>query len=162
MLIDVKNITLDTVPFSFSEKISVPRDGKLVAADVDFKGEVFKRDNNFIVKGDIKAVLTVNCDLCLKDMEIKMDIPFDEVYSRQNDPESENRPMTEETIDLRQAVIADILLNMPMQAVCSEDCKGLCPKCGHNLNDGECGCDRGYINPDFEGLLSLFGENREV
>ena len=77
------------------------------------------------------------------------------------DSEKEFWELSDKTVDLKPAVIADIMLNMPMKAECSDHCKGLCPKCGHNLNEGDCGCDRGYINPQFEKLLTLFKDDDE-
>jgi len=80
------------------------------------------------------------------------------VFCNEINSEKEFWDFSDKTIDLKPAVVADILLNMPMRAVCSDDCKGLCPKCGHNLNEGECGCDREYRNPQFEKLMTLFND----
>ena len=86
---------------------------------------------------------------------------MNEVFSEDVDSEKEFWELSDKTVDLKPAVIADIMLNMPMKAECSDHCEGLCPKCGHNLNEGDCGCDRGYINPQFEKLLTLFKDDDE-
>ncbi len=62
------------------------------------------------------------------------------------------------TIDLDAPVTADILLSLPSKHLCKEDCKGLCPKCGKNLNEGECGCDLREVDPRLEVLKSLLQE----
>ena len=62
------------------------------------------------------------------------------------------------TIDTDPIVTADILLSLPSKHLCKEDCKGLCPKCGKNLNTGECGCDLREIDPRLEVLKSLLQE----
>ena len=101
----------------------------------------------------------MNCDLCLSAFETKLDFDLNEIFSENPDSDEEIWELSDKTIDLKPAVIANIILNMPMQVLCSDDCKGLCPKCGHNLNDGDCGCDRGYVNPQFEKLLNLFNDD---
>ena len=49
-----------------------------------------------------------------------------------------------------------------MKVLCREDCKGLCPVCGKDLNDGDCGCDRTERDPRFESLRALFNDDEEV
>ncbi len=50
-------------------------------------------------------------------------------------------------LDLSEAVRQDILLNLPMQPLCKADCRGLCPTCGKNRNEGECGCEIESLTP---------------
>jgi len=58
-------------------------------------------------------------------------------------------------LDLDELLREDILLDLPSKYLCSPDCRGLCPKCGKNLNEGDCGCDRREIDPRLEVLKSL-------
>lgn len=156
MLIDVKYLADKTESFSFNEKLEL----SVGTPEVLTEGHVSRQDNSFyVVKGRIKAVLNLNCDLCLKPFDLSLDTELNEVYSEEVDEDGEIWPLTDKTIDLKPAVIANIMLNLPMQVLCSDDCKGLCSKCGHNLNDGDCGCDRGYVNPQFEKLLNLFNDD---
>ena len=60
-----------------------------------------------------------------------------------------------ETLDLDELVYSDIVLLTPPKYVCSEDCKGLCPTCGKNLNEGECACDKQHTDPRLEALRQL-------
>ena len=48
-----------------------------------------------------------------------------------------------------------LTLELPLRVLCKEDCKGLCPKCGHNLNEGPCGCDLREEDPRWDALKSL-------
>lgn len=59
------------------------------------------------------------------------------------------------TIELDEVVTTDILLSLPQKFLCRDDCKGLCPKCGCNLNNGECGCDKRQTDPRLEVLKQL-------
>ncbi|HEY0841096.1 MAG TPA: DUF177 domain-containing protein, partial [Vulgatibacter sp.] len=58
-------------------------------------------------------------------------------------------------LNLGPVVREQILLALPMAAVCSETCKGLCQVCGKNLNEGECGCDRHVPDPRWAGLKNI-------
>ncbi|MDO4301107.1 MAG: DUF177 domain-containing protein [Clostridia bacterium] len=159
MLIDVKYLADRREEFSFNENFKLLRGNNMIDIDASIDGMVCRRDADYIVEGKVKTVLNLNCDLCLSAFETKLDFDFNEVYSETPDEDQEIWELSDKTIDLKPAVIANIMLNLPMQVLCSDDCKGLCPKCGHNLNDGDCGCDRGYVNPQFEKLLNLFNDD---
>lgn len=159
MLIDVKYLADKREKFSFNESFNIPRSNYMMDIDVKVDGVVYRKDIDYIVEGKVKTVLNLNCDLCLSAFETKLDFDLSEVYSETPDDDQEIWELSDKTIDLKPAVIANIMLNLPMQVLCSDDCKGLCPKCGHNLNDGDCGCDRGYVNPQFEKLLNLFNDD---
>ena len=64
-------------------------------------------------------------------------------------------------LDLSAALREQILLSIPPAPLCREDCKGLCSKCGKDLNEGECGCDRTVLDPRWAGLKGLQLEKKE-
>jgi uncharacterized protein len=82
-----------------------------------------------------------------------------------NDSENEKidiiylHPETDK-IDLSEDVRDYALLALPMKKLCSENCKGLCPKCGKNLNDGPCECRDEKIDPRWEPLQKLKTKNK--
>ena len=57
--------------------------------------------------------------------------------------------------DINDEVFARLCFEFPMVPLCSEDCKGLCLKCGQNLNLGDCGCEDDNIDPRWEGLKAI-------
>ena len=59
-------------------------------------------------------------------------------------------------LDIDEALIEDMILNFPLKILCDEDCKGLCPKCGIDLNTGSCSCVTKEIDPRLAVLLKLF------
>ena len=58
-------------------------------------------------------------------------------------------------IDLDPIVREQLLLALPMSAVCTEDCKGLCTVCGQNLNEKQCGCDTRQVDPRLAALKNI-------
>ena len=63
-----------------------------------------------------------------------------------------------DSFELDEIIREQLILNMDMTVLCREDCKGLCPKCGRNLNEGDCGCDRTEIDPRLAKLKQLLKE----
>jgi uncharacterized protein len=63
--------------------------------------------------------------------------------------------ITSDELDLKEVVREQILLNLPEQEFCGEDCKGLCQKCGTNLNLIDCKCEETEIDPRWAALKNL-------
>lgn len=58
-------------------------------------------------------------------------------------------------LDLEELILSDILLELPTKLLCKEDCKGLCPHCGCNLNHQSCDCNKAYHDPRWDVLNTL-------
>jgi uncharacterized protein len=69
--------------------------------------------------------------------------------------QAEEEAYTGKVIDLDPILREQLLLSLPSYPVCKDDCKGLCPVCGANLNDRECGCDRHVPDPRWAGLKNI-------
>ena len=113
------------------------------------------------MSGRGNVTLSVPCDRCLEPVEISVDVEIDEQIAIENAALSgEEIPVfvSGNTMDTETAVMESIFSNYPAKILCSEDCKGLCLKCGKNLNEGECGCDRFVPDPRMAALGELFGK----
>lgn len=64
-------------------------------------------------------------------------------------------------LDIDEQLTEILLLDFPTRVLCKEDCKGLCQKCGKDLNEGECDCPKTEVNPAFAKLLSMFDEEEK-
>ena len=100
---------------------------------------------------------TAPCDRCGEETITPFVCSFNHtvVQSLVGENESDYIEAPDFVIELDAPVTADILLELPSKHLCKEDCKGLCPKCGKNLNLGECGCDLRETDPRLEVLKSL-------
>ena len=95
---------------------------------------------------------------------LKLNAEMDAQYARQINPEDPDLYSFEGSkADLTDAVRDALLLELPYRFLCSEDCKGLCPSCGVNLNLGSCTCQEGaeVTNP-FSALKAIVQNNEEV
>ena len=132
---------------------------------VTLDGEYLSTDDDRIsVQGTARAWITSRCDRCLEPMQLEAQGPVDAVYAREPDPDDPDLYSYDSSrIDLTDAVRDAILMELPLRFLCREDCKGLCPVCGVNLNNGTCTCQEGaeFTNP-FSALKTIVLNNEEV
>ncbi len=108
----------------------------------------------------VKSILSLRCDRCMKVVERDLDESFSHILVRElsNDDDAEYEYIVCEdgTLDLAELVRTDLMLELPTKVLCKEDCKGLCPKCGKDLNLGSCDCKTKDIDPRWQALSDLF------
>jgi uncharacterized protein len=147
-------------------KIDLDEPETLLAEPVEIKGNVKKGIVQVDVEGDIKARIKTNCSRCFEKSEVNLQFPFraafvtEENYTQASEAEIRNDDLDVsiydgERIDLTEIAREQILLNLPTQNLCRENCKGLCEKCGANLNETVCGCETKEIDPRWAGLKNL-------
>ncbi len=120
-----------------------------------------------IMRGNLRLVLEIPCDRCLTVVNEPLSIEFErEVLSpeviEQTEEEDEQDFMSGYELDTEAFVNAEILVNMPVKVLCKPDCKGICKVCGHNLNEGDCGCDTFVPDPRMAAIKDIFNANKEV
>ncbi len=96
------------------------------------------------------------CDRCAADFSRDMTVPIEHILvSELNDEDNDEFILVEDMkLDIEQLVLEDIYLSLPMKTLCREDCKGICQKCGKNLNEGSCNCQKD-IDPRLQALQDL-------
>lgn len=102
---------------------------------------VGKTPQGLILQGDFSAETTLNCARCLTDFEYGLDWSFTELYAFDKRSETEDGLLLPEDsqLDIAELLREYALLEIPIGPVCKPACKGLCPECGQNLNDKDCG-----------------------
>ena len=106
------------------------------------------------VSGEYNAV----CDRCGGNSVFEIEFDFSEGFSKTPDEDEEIMLLADENINISEAVLRNVFMNLPMKHICSQDCKGICPKCGTNLNEAQCDCEDDSWNPQFDILKGLFNE----
>lgn len=105
-----------------------------------------------------RYTVSMPCDRCCQTVTQEWERNFSHTVVRQLSDEQDDDSYVvapEERLDLDELVREDILLDMPTKFLCAPDCKGLCPKCGKNLNQGPCGCGDREIDPRLAVLKEL-------
>ena len=151
--------------FQLNEKLGdevLGADGAVFTTPVSLEGEVIKEQDIYYVEGTGSVGICMPCSRCLEPVELSVDFKLNEKFGNNAGDDEEIETFSGDSIDLSSAVMRNILAVMPMKVVCSDDCKGLCPVCGQNLNVKDCGCDTTYVDPRFESLRSLLKFDEEV
>jgi uncharacterized protein len=162
--------------FTPEELRSAPEPDDLrIVGKVSFDGVLQKKDQRFRLKGRVRATLELPCGRCLEPFEWPVDTESDLTYvpvpqpqasghanAKSADPDLElsDEDLTtayyrDHVLDLAEMMREQFYLALPMRPLCRDDCKGLCPHCGTNLNTATCDCDVRWQDPRLAGLQSL-------
>jgi uncharacterized protein len=123
-----------------------------------------------LVEAVVRTTAEVDCSRCLRPVEVPLQFKFTEEYRPTIDlatglpvPVREGEEFfridESHTLDLTEAVRQYALLNLPPYALCREDCAGLCPSCGQDLNQGRCECAKEQVDPRLAVLAQLLGDS---
>jgi len=150
--------------YEVSEVVDVTGDGG--EEEVRGKVSLLRTNRGILVKGELHTEVELACSRCLNMFRYPVALNIEEEYIPTVDIDS-GRPLPspEETgtfiidehhvIDLTEAIRQYTLLVIPMKPLCQEGCVGLCPSCGHNLNQGPCGCPLQVVDPRWSALSKL-------
>ncbi|MEA2066283.1 MAG: DUF177 domain-containing protein [Thermotogota bacterium] len=133
---------------------------------------LYKEKNSVIVSGTVKTKVIEKCARCLKDVIVPINgtveavyLParkfFKEVDSGASEDLENTLPLDSDILDLSERVLEAIIVEIPFKVLCSENCRGLCPICGINLNENpDHNCEqKNESNDKWHKLLSDLKEN---
>ena len=129
----------------------------------EVRGKIKRSGTEVVVDGHLDACVQVDCDRCLKPIEVPVASDFSLEYITGGDyEESQVAELTEdvmavsvfdgEAIEVDEIVKEQILLALPTRSLCKTDCLGICPQCGNDRNSGDCGCEQKDIDPRWSAL----------
>lgn len=140
-----------------------------VVAPVTLGLRVHKDRDRFRLVGTVSTELELTCSRCIEVFQLPIEANFDVRYLPQSENSGDEREAEEddlsdafyrdEVIDLGQLIDEQFYLALPMKPLCREDCKGLCARCGTNLNVATCDCQVRWEDPRLASLKALM--NRE-
>src|SRR6266852_4336727 len=142
------------------------------------KASLHRVSGGVLLEGNFAAPLVALCKRCLADVRVVLPVSFalnliarnrmsqEALGSIEDDEraqsvgsfdlgEADQEFFDGRTIDLDPILREQVLLALPMNVVCSDDCQGLCPMCGQNLNEGKCGCEQKTVDPRFAVLKDM-------
>jgi uncharacterized protein len=114
------------------------------------------------VTAELRAPWQGQCRRCLRPLNGELCCEVRELYRPRSWPgelDEDTYPLTGEQLDLRPLVRDALMLELPLAPLCQEDCQGLCPRCGADLNAGPCGCAGSGGDPRWAALDVLRAPN---
>ena len=129
---------------------------------VKMEGNLTNVDEVLLLEAKGQTTLSIPCGRCLTPVKVEVQFVLNEKFRHAGEINEEIETFSGDTIELDDLVKRSIVANIPMKVLCTEDCKGLCPVCGQNLNEKECGCDTTELDPRFASLRALFPMDEEV
>ena len=117
-------------------------------------------DNIYRIKMDVRTRVKQVCDRCLDEYTTDFHDVLEQIYQLgpgmlDDEEEVVVLPVDTREIDVSDAIREVVVMSRPIKLLCSEECKGLCPRCGINRNHDKCNCDTDDIDPRLEKLKSL-------
>ncbi len=129
-----------------------------VTEPVHAEGTVRNTAGVLVMTGKVHTTIHGVCDRCAgefhRDVEIPIDVVLVEELSNEDSEDEWVFPLEAEKADLEEIVRTVFVLNLDSKLLCSPECKGLCCRCGKNLNDGPCSCEK-ELDPRFAALRQL-------
>ena len=166
----------------FYEGYTIQQESKLDLTDITVQGEKFpvlapdpvklkivnSGDSVLAIQVQGKVSAVIPCSRCLED--VKYDFPLSIERSVDMKLSAEEMEESEEEynfiekghLNVDQLVKNELLINWPIRVLCKKDCKGICSRCGANLNLGDCGCDREELDPRMAAVKDIFSKFKEV
>jgi uncharacterized protein len=164
MRLIVSDIPEDGLYMEDDLQITVREDSEKENARVSIN--VHKHGKRVLIKGMAGMSSLFTCSRCLKQFYLPLSADFEEEYL----PASEvsgavEQELTAEELDsdfyrdneinIEELIREQMLLSVPMKPLCKPGCRGICPKCGKDLNDGPCGCKEDEIDPRLMPLKKI-------
>ena len=128
--------------------------------------ELSNVDSGISVRGQLRVPLELECSRCLGvfeqtlQFEVNEDCALHQIDAPESYAEGPDEPcqiplLNDDELDLTELVRQLIAMHLPLRPLCRDDCLGLCPRCGQDLNEGSCTCDEDDGDPRWTGLHGL-------
>ena len=155
MMFRIEEIGDEVLCFSFvlkKDQLEIDQAGLSVNVDITVNGSLNRIDDDVYLNGTIKTSVVASCSRCLDTLSCPINsglkahfVPSDDRFTAVRDVELHASDIDAEIyenqqIDLTQSIRDSILLAVPVICLCNKDCKGICFRCGKNLNQGLCKC----------------------
>lgn len=125
---------------------------------VHLKGEIVGMSGYMLLRVRAELNYKTQCARCLKELERSITVEFEKNVAASKDMSEENDDyiiVESAELDLVEPLVEQLFLELPYKHLCSEDCRGLCSRCGADLNLGKCSCPEKEIDPRLAVLKQL-------
>ena len=145
--------------FFFEPEYSLSDDISLDTPGIAVSGKIENNTGIVSLSGNAEFSATVVCSRCAEGFKKKFKVEFEHLLANklENDDNDDYIVVEDSVLELSSLVCEDIIFSLPLRFLCDEKCKGLCSRCGKNLNEGPCDCKK-EVDPRMAALLQLLEE----
>lgn len=161
----------DRETFSFEESLDVPGPEEDLAGRLEVEVRSTRAGSRYLLEGDVGFSLRVGCDRCLEEYDFRLETAFSLIArkgGRNGVPEGiEGEDYVilgdaeEYGFDIFPFVREAVFLDLPIRYLCGEQCRGICPVCGRNLNEGTCSCSEEKRDSRWSPLGKLLNDEKK-
>ena len=162
MIIDLKRIFVNedsSLPIEYALDLSsVEYSGSFpLKKPVTISGTISNKASLVRLEASVIYEFDAGCDRCGMPVARKHTVAVDKSLAPSIEGEESETILLvpDMKFDLSEFLYSEVIVNLPMKHLCSEDCKGICFKCGKNLNEGNCDCPQKEIDPRLAVLAEL-------
>ena len=159
--------TVQTVALDDADRLDLRDDEAQLAGPITGEVKLHRTNQGIFADGYVEVPVTLECTRCLKSYVLPLRFPLREQFYPTIDinsglpvPPPDDDELSfpidrNHLLDLREAIRQNLVLSLPAKPLCREDCAGLCPHCGKDLNEGPCDCREEVTDERFSALRDL-------
>jgi len=160
LFIDVREVLsglVDSIEFDYTLPAPQGFNDILFPGEVRVVGAIKNQAGYMTLAARATVPYVTHCARCTKEISGVFETSFERpLATRLENDDDEYLMITHGEVDLDTPLLEELLISLDFVYLCKEDCKGLCPKCGQDLNEGDCGCaDKKEIDPRLAILAKL-------
>lgn len=125
-----------------------------------------EENKKLFIQGKTSVTVAIPCDRCLEDVDREFPIVLEKELDLTSQEEEKRMDeadyMIGTDLDVDKLIFGEILVSWPMKVLCKEDCRGICKRCGANLNTTECQCQKTEPDPRMAAIQDIFNKFKEV
>jgi uncharacterized protein len=156
--------------FTYSLDLS-PNEDFTCEGPIEVALEVFNSGTALLVEGTFKGKAYLPCARCLEETLVEVQGKIQEQFSLPgitspelgliDQVEPKEAAFADQILNVTELIRQQILINLPLRVLCKASCKGMCPECGQNLNEGKCECPETPGDPAWQALRALKKDRKE-
>ena len=127
--------------------------------EIKVQGDIRNNSGRLEINLSVNTVFHTECARCLDNVSFEVSYTYDDrIVFEESD---EYISLESDNFNLEEYVYEELSLSLPFRSLCKDDCKGLCPQCGINLNESDCSCNDDYIDPRLAALKQLLDKKED-
>lgn len=159
----ILNRETSIIPFDMDYNVGIDKlfedVGMIEPSQLHATGKIERINSILFLEMTISGEFTFNCYRCFKKTSINFNSELKKTLTTNDSENLSEIVLVDDIINIKDVIKEEIIIKLPSQILCTEDCKGICQICGINLNEESCDCKKESINSGFEVLKDFFSDD---